>query len=82
MPWTLGLLLTAVMISWILGNLLGALASYYPKNCLIRVVDVLSQAVRPIPYYVMSLLLLITVCLSHPDLPVQRRLPEQARGPS
>lgn len=59
MPWTLGVLLTAVLISWILGNLFGGLASYYPKNPFIRVIDVLSQAVRPIPYYVMSLVMLI-----------------------
>ena len=59
MPWTIGLLATAVMISFVLGNALGAIASYYPKNRLIGVIDVLSQAVRPIPYYVMALVMLI-----------------------
>jgi len=59
MPWTLGLLLTAVLISWVLGNVLGAFASYYPKSRIMGVIDVLSQAVRPIPYYVMALVMLI-----------------------
>jgi len=59
MPWTLGLLLTAVLISWALGNVLGAFASYYPKSRVMGVIDVLSQAVRPIPYYVMALVMLI-----------------------
>jgi peptide/nickel transport system permease protein len=59
MPWTIGLLATAVMISFVVGNALGAIASYYPKNRLIGVIDVLSQAVRPIPYYVMALVMLI-----------------------
>lgn len=59
MPWTLGLLLTAVLISWVLGNVLGAVASYYPKSRIVGVIDVLSQAVRPIPYYVMALVMLI-----------------------
>jgi len=59
MPWTLGLLLTAVLISWVLGNVLGAFASYYPKSRIMSVIDVLSQAVRPIPYYVMALVMLI-----------------------
>ena len=59
MPWTLGLLLTAVLISWVLGNVLGAFASYYPESRIMGVIDVLSQAVRPIPYYVMALVMLI-----------------------
>src|SRR5690606_33013186 len=58
MPWTFGLLLIAVLISWIVGNILGAIASYHEDNVAIRVVDVLSQAVRPIPYYIMALVLL------------------------
>jgi peptide/nickel transport system permease protein len=79
MPWTLGLTLTAVMISWILGNLFGALASYFPKNILIRFVDVLSQAVRPIPYYVMSLLLLITFAYLIPIFPFSGAYPKGTR---
>ncbi len=59
MPWTLGLLLTAVLISWVLGNVLGAFASYYPDSRIMGVIDVLSQAVRPIPYYVTALVMLI-----------------------
>lgn len=42
-----------------LGQLTGGGAQVvYPKNPLIGIVDVLSQAVRPIPYYIMSLVLL------------------------
>ena len=59
MPWTIGLLATAVVISFVVGNALGAIASYYPKNRLVGMIDVLSQAVRPIPYYVMALVMLI-----------------------
>ena len=39
--------------------MLGAFASYYPKSRIMGVIDVLSQAVRPIPYYVMALVMLI-----------------------
>jgi peptide/nickel transport system permease protein len=59
MPWTLGLLMTSVLISWVIGNVLGGLASYYPRSRIMSVIDVLSQAVRPIPYYVMALVMLI-----------------------
>jgi peptide/nickel transport system permease protein len=58
LPWTLGLLVTATLISWTIGNLLGVIASYYPNNRLLNVVDVLSQGVRPIPYYLMALLMM------------------------
>jgi peptide/nickel transport system permease protein len=75
LPWTLGLLLSAVMISWILGNLFGGLASYYPNNILIRVIDVASQAVRPIPYYVMALLLLVIFAYLIPIFPFSGAYP-------
>jgi len=59
MPYTLMIMMTATIVSWILGNILGVMASYFPKNKAIGVVDVLSQAVRPIPYYVVALVLLV-----------------------
>jgi peptide/nickel transport system permease protein len=75
MPWTLGLLLTATIISWILGNLLGGLASYYPKNKLLGSFDVLSQAVRPIPYYILALLLVVLFAYVWPIFPIRGAYP-------
>jgi len=69
MPWTIGLLATSILISWVVGNLLGGLASYYPNNRLVRALDVLSQAVRPIPYYVMALVMLIMFSYAIPIFP-------------
>ncbi|MEJ5197606.1 MAG: ABC transporter permease [Anaerolineae bacterium] len=79
LPWTIGLLLTAVLISWIIGNLLGALASYYPDNPLMRLIDVLSQAVRPIPYYVMALVMLILFAYILPIFPFSGAYPVGTR---
>jgi len=79
MPWTLGLLLTATIISWIIGNLLGGLASYYPNNRLLGAVDVVSQAVRPIPYYIMALLLLVFFAYVFPILPFGGAYPSGTR---
>jgi peptide/nickel transport system permease protein len=79
LPWTLGLLLTATIISWILGNLLGALSSYYPKNRLLGSIDVLSQAVRPIPYYIMALLLVIIFAYLWPIFPIRGAYPMGSR---
>ncbi len=75
MPWTFGLLMTSIMISWIVGNILGALASYYEGNRAIQVVDVLSQAVRPIPYYIMALLLLVFFAYWWPIFPFSGAYP-------
>ena len=75
MPWTLGLLLTSVLISWLLGNLLGGLASYYPNSIIMRFVDVLSQAVRPIPYYVMALVMLVLFAYLLPIFPFSGAYP-------
>ncbi len=69
MPWTFGLLMASILISWIIGNLLGALASYYEKNVAIQIIDVLSQAVRPIPYYIMALVLLVFFAYYWPIFP-------------
>ena len=79
MPWTFSLLLFAVLVSWVVGNILGALASYYQNNGPIRVIDVVSQAVRPIPYYIMALLLLATFGYFIPIFPFSGAYPPGTR---
>jgi peptide/nickel transport system permease protein len=79
MPWTFGLLMTSIMVSWIVGNILGALASYYEKNVAIQIVDVLSQAVRPIPYYIMALVLLAVFAYWIPIFPFSGAYPPGTR---
>ena len=79
MPWTLGLLLTSVLISWVLGNLFGGLASYFPNSPIMRTLDVLSQAVRPIPYYIMALVLLVMFAYLIPIFPFSGAYPAGAR---
>ncbi|TVR58453.1 MAG: ABC transporter permease [Spirochaetaceae bacterium] len=69
LPWTLGLLITAVMISWVIGNILGAYASYYEKSGIMKVIDVASQAVRPIPYYIVAVIFLIVFAYFFPIFP-------------
>jgi peptide/nickel transport system permease protein len=79
MPWTLGLLLSAMVISWILGNLLGGLSSYYPKSRLLGSIDVISQAVRPIPYYILALLLVVFFAYIWPIFPIRGAYPMGTR---
>ena len=76
MPWTFGIMMASVVISWIVGNILGALASYYEKNLPIQIIDVVSQAVRPIPYYIMALVLLVVFAYYWPIFPFSGAYPQ------
>jgi peptide/nickel transport system permease protein len=75
MPYTLSLLITAMIISWISGNLFGALSSYYPKNRVLSVIEVLGQAVRPIPYYIVAIVLLVVFAYLIPIFPFSGAYP-------
>jgi peptide/nickel transport system permease protein len=75
LPYTLGILITAVIISWIFGNLFGALSSYYPKNRGLNVVEVVGQAVRPIPYYIVAIVLLVVFSFFIPIFPFSGAYP-------
>jgi peptide/nickel transport system permease protein len=70
LPWTVGLLLVATVIAWVLGNLLGGLAGYYRDSRLLRVAGVITMAFHPIPYYIVAFVLLILFGYLWPILPI------------
>jgi peptide/nickel transport system permease protein len=59
LPWTLSLLLSTTLISWILGNLIGGLAGYYSRRNWSRILDAIAMVIRPLPYYIFSFALLL-----------------------
>jgi peptide/nickel transport system permease protein len=59
LPWTLGLLLTTTVISWILGNIIGGLAGYYARKGWSRTLDAVAMVIRPLPYYIFAFALLL-----------------------
>ncbi len=69
MPWTIGLLLTTSILSWLLGNLLGGLAGYHSGRRWTRWVEMTANCLRPIPYYVLAFVLLIAFCYVLPIFP-------------
>ncbi len=69
MPWTIGLLLTTSILSWLVGNLLGGLAGYYSERRWTRWVELAANCLRPIPYYVLAFILLIVLCYLLPVFP-------------
>jgi len=59
LPWTLGLLGTSVIISWLLGTALGALAGWRAGSKLDRSLVVLALAFSQIPFYVLAVFLVL-----------------------
>jgi len=49
LPWTAGLLLVTTLLGWILGNILGGLAGYFPDSRVLRVLDGTVMLIRPLP---------------------------------
>jgi peptide/nickel transport system permease protein len=59
LPWSLGLMLTALAISWCLGNFIGLLAGYHNRKLTSKVIETTAMVIYPIPYYILALLLVI-----------------------
>jgi peptide/nickel transport system permease protein len=59
LPWTLGLLMTTMMTSWTVGNLVGAIGGYFPRKRWSRILDAITMIIRPLPYYIFALALLL-----------------------
>src|SRR5918998_5295164 len=58
LPWTLGLLLTAMAISWIIGSVLGGLLAWRSTPALARGLMSMVMLFAAIPYYLVALFLL------------------------
>jgi len=69
LPWTAGLLITTTIIAWIIGNILGGLAGYFKNKAWAKTLDNISMVLRPIPYYIFALLLLILFAYLLPIFP-------------
>jgi peptide/nickel transport system permease protein len=75
LPYTLRLLIPAVLISFIFGNLFGAMSSYYPENFGLNLIEVLGQAIRSIPYYIVAIVLLVVFSYFIPIFPFSGAYP-------
>lgn len=59
LPWTVGLLFSTTVLSWVFGNIVGSMAGYAQNRRWAKVLDFVAMLIRPIPYYVVALGLLI-----------------------
>jgi peptide/nickel transport system permease protein len=70
LPWTLGLLFTATLISWLLGLFLGTLAGYYHNRTWSKVLDMVLITLYPIPYAILALILVMSFQFYVPIFPM------------
>ena len=70
LPWTVGLLLVSTVLGWVIGNISGGLSGYFRQSRLLRIFDGMAMFVRPIPYYVLALMLIILFAYLLPVFPL------------
>src|SRR6266851_6084163 len=58
LPWTVALLVTASLIAWVLGCLLGAVLAWPRSPSLVRLIGPPIMALQALPYYLFGLLLM------------------------
>lgn len=70
LPWTLGLLLSSTIISWIIGNAIGLLAGIKKNKVYSKILEGVAMCIYPIPYYIFALLLIIFFAYLIPIFPL------------
>src|SRR5262245_21019183 len=70
LPWTVGLLLSSIVISWLLGMILGTLGAYFPNRLWSQVLDKLLVTIYPVPYFIVALTLVIIFTYYLPIFPL------------
>jgi peptide/nickel transport system permease protein len=70
LPWTVGLLGTSVLISWVIGNLVGLLAGFFHDSRGATALEVLGVMLYPIPPYIVALISIILFAYVWPFFPL------------
>ena len=70
LPYTMGLMLTSIILSWTLGNLIGLLAGFFNNRSWATVLEVIGVVLYPIPYYILALVLVFLLAYTWPIFPL------------
>ena len=70
LPWTLGLLGTATLVSFSIGTLLGGLLAWPGSSRWVQVLGVPVILLSAVPYFILGIVLIFVLGLSYPLLPV------------
>ncbi len=79
LPWTLGLLLTSTLLSWLVGNAIGLIAGYWPNKFLSKFLETIAMVFYPLPYYILALGLIILFAYIIPIFPFDFNVHIEAR---
>ena len=69
LPYTGGLMVISIVISWLVGNMLGAVGGYF-RGPWSRLLELSAMVIYPIPYYIMALGLVILFVYVFPVFPL------------
>lgn len=70
LPWTVGLLTSSIIITWVIGNILGGLAGYFQNSRLLKLFGVVAIGIQPVPHYIVAFLCVIIFGFLWPILPI------------
>jgi len=63
LPWTIGLLSISTLMSWIIGNFLGALIGWKRDTKIDRTIFILALGFSQIPFYILGVVFILVFCL-------------------
>ena len=69
LPWTLALQIPAILVGWLVGNVLGAVAAY-KRGVFDRTIFTTALAFSRIPYYCLAIILVYLLAITWPVFPV------------
>jgi peptide/nickel transport system permease protein len=70
LPWTVGLMGISVIISWVIGNLVGLMAGFFHDSRGATALEVLGVMLYPIPAYIVALVLIMLFAYVWPIFPL------------
>jgi peptide/nickel transport system permease protein len=70
LPWTMGLMMATIVLSWVIGNAIGLLAGFRKEKWYSKALESLSIVFYPIPYYIVALFLIIAFAHLIPIFPL------------
>jgi peptide/nickel transport system permease protein len=70
LPWTVGLLATSTLLSWVFGIILGTLAAYFPRSRWSNIAGGLLVTIYPVPYFILALVLVMVFAYYIPLFPL------------
>ncbi|MEM0481626.1 MAG: ABC transporter permease [Nitrososphaerota archaeon] len=70
LPWTLGLLTLSVLLSWVIGNIIGTISGFFSHKKFSKILTGMAVVLYPVPYFILALVLMFTFAFLIPIFPL------------